>query len=141
MRRARWRSRGTIWLNHFLRTGFEMFTAAGQGGYVAERAETSAEWLFPVGDEVSELGYVDMFSDIAAGRAPQETLCEALEGPEALAVSAGHLRRHPSWRVTADSAAAALLGRGSRPTVARTIGGPQPAGARPRSAQGWNDRR
>ena len=47
---------GTIWLNHFLRTGFEMFTAGGGGGYVAEKAESSAGWLFPVGDEVSELG-------------------------------------------------------------------------------------
>ncbi len=69
---------GTIWLNHFLRTGFEMFTTGGSGGYVAEKAETSAGWLFPVGDEVVELGYVDMFSDmfdaIDAGRDPQETL-------------------------------------------------------------------
>ncbi len=69
---------GTVWLNHFLRTGFEMFTAGGGGGYVAEKAETSAGWLFPVGDEVSELGYVDMFSDMfdamEAGRAPRETL-------------------------------------------------------------------
>ena len=68
---------GTIWMNHFLRTGFEMFTAGGGGGYVAEKAETSAGWLFPVGDEVSELGYVDMFTDMFAaideGRAPQET--------------------------------------------------------------------
>ena len=69
---------GTIWLNHFLRTGFEMFSApAAGGGYVAEKAETSAGWLFPVGDEVSELGYVDMFSDmfraIDEGRAPRET--------------------------------------------------------------------
>ena len=69
---------GTIWLNHFLRTGFEMFSAGGgSGGYVAEKAETAAGWLFPVGDEVSELGYVDMFSDmfsaIDTGRAPQET--------------------------------------------------------------------
>ena len=55
---------GTIWLNHFLRTGFEMFTAGGSSGYVAEKAETAAGWLFPVGDEVSELGYVDMFSDM-----------------------------------------------------------------------------
>jgi predicted dehydrogenase len=55
---------GTIWLNHFLRTGFEMFTAGGGGGYVAEKAETTAGWLFPVGDEASELGYVDMFSDM-----------------------------------------------------------------------------
>jgi predicted dehydrogenase len=69
---------GTIWLNHFLRTGFEMFTAGGSGGYVAEKAETSAGWLFPVGDEVSELGYVDMFSDmfdaIDSGGSPRETL-------------------------------------------------------------------
>jgi predicted dehydrogenase len=70
---------GTIWLNHFLRTGFELFSAPGAGGsgYVAEKAETSTGWLFPVGDEVSELGYVDMFSDmfraIDEGRAPQET--------------------------------------------------------------------
>ena len=69
---------GTIWLNHFLRTGFEMFTAGGSSGYVAEKAETAAGWLFPVGDEVSELGYVDMFSDmfnaIDSGGTPQETL-------------------------------------------------------------------
>ena len=68
---------GTIWINHFLRTGFEMFTAGGGGGYVAEKAETAAGWLFPVGDEVVELGYVDMFSDmfdaLDAGRQPQET--------------------------------------------------------------------
>ena len=68
---------GTIWINHFLRTGFEMFTAGGSAGYVAEKAETSAGWLFPVGDEVSELGYVDMFKDmfdaLDAGRAPMET--------------------------------------------------------------------
>ena len=32
---------GTIWLNHFLRTGFEMFTAGGGGGYVAEKAESA----------------------------------------------------------------------------------------------------
>jgi len=68
---------GTIWLNHFLRTGFEMFTAGGEKGYVAEKAETSAGWLFPVGDEVSELGYVDMFTDMFrsmdAGTAPRET--------------------------------------------------------------------
>ena len=47
---------GTIWLNHWLRTGMEMFTSGGQGGYVAEKAETDTGWLFPVGDEVGELG-------------------------------------------------------------------------------------
>jgi predicted dehydrogenase len=68
---------GTIWLNHWLRTGFEMFTAAGQGGYVAEKTEGNTGWLFPVGDECSALGYVDMFSDmfdsIDASTAPRET--------------------------------------------------------------------
>ena len=68
---------GTIWLNHWLRTGFEMFTAAGQGGYVAEKAEQDTGWLFPVGDEAGELGYTDMFNDMFAAmdedRAPRET--------------------------------------------------------------------
>jgi predicted dehydrogenase len=68
---------GTIWLNHFLRTGFEMFSSGGSGGYVAEKAETEAGWLFPVGDEVTELGYVDMFADmfdaLDGGTEPAET--------------------------------------------------------------------
>jgi predicted dehydrogenase len=55
---------GTIWVNNFLRTGFEMFTAEGKKGYVAEKAETETGWLFPVGDEVVELGYTDMFTDM-----------------------------------------------------------------------------
>lgn len=55
---------GTIWLNHFLRTGFEMFTTGESGGYVAEKAERESGWLFPVGDEVNELGYVHMFADM-----------------------------------------------------------------------------
>ena len=70
-------SEGTIWLNHWLRTGFEMFTAVGQGGYVAEKAEGDTGWLFPVGDEIAELGYRDMFLDmfnaIDEGREPLET--------------------------------------------------------------------
>jgi predicted dehydrogenase len=69
---------GTIWLNHFLRTGFELFTSGGAGGYVAEKAEGATGWQFPVGDEVVELGYVDMFTDMfdsmEAGREPVETL-------------------------------------------------------------------
>ncbi len=68
---------GTIRLDHFLRTGFEMFTAAGEGGYVAEKAEGQTGWLFPVGDEAHELGYVHMFQDMLdardAGREPMET--------------------------------------------------------------------
>jgi hypothetical protein len=54
-----------------------MFSAGGGGGYVAEKAESSAGWLFPVGDEVSELGYADMFNDMFAsidgGSEPRET--------------------------------------------------------------------
>jgi predicted dehydrogenase len=57
---------GTIWLNHFLRTGFEMFSAAGEGAYIAEKAETEKGWLFPVGDEIGELGYDNMFEDMFA---------------------------------------------------------------------------
>ena len=68
---------GTIWLNHWLRTGFEMFTGVGQGGYVAEKAEGDTGWLFPVGDEIVSLGYVDMFRDMFqamdSGTAPMET--------------------------------------------------------------------
>jgi predicted dehydrogenase len=68
---------GTILLNHWLRTGFEMFSAGGSGGYVAEKMEADRGWLFPVGDEVHELGYVHMFSDMFdamdSGREPTET--------------------------------------------------------------------
>ncbi len=55
---------GTVWLNHWMRTGFEMFTGVGQGGYVAEKAEGDTGWLFPVGDEIGSLGYVEMFMDM-----------------------------------------------------------------------------
>jgi len=55
---------GTIRMDHFLRTGFDMFTAVGEGGYVAEKAETDKGWLFPVGDEVGALGYDNMFHDM-----------------------------------------------------------------------------
>lgn len=68
---------GNIRTDHFLRTGFEMFTDVGLGGYVAEKAESESGWLFPVGDEVHELGYTDMFTDmfraIDLGSAPMET--------------------------------------------------------------------
>jgi len=68
---------GTIWTNNFLRTGFEMFTTGKGGDYVAEKAESNSGWLFPVGDEINELGYnhmfTDMFSSIENGKAPKET--------------------------------------------------------------------
>ncbi len=68
---------GTVWINHFLRTGFELFTAPGSSSYVAEKAESDSGWIFPVGDELQELGYnhmfVDMFNAIDNGTAPLET--------------------------------------------------------------------
>lgn len=70
-------TQGTIWLNHWLRTGFELFTAVGPQGYVAEKAEGTTGWLFPVGDEIGALGYVHMFLDqlnaLDQNRAPMET--------------------------------------------------------------------
>lgn len=68
---------GTIWLNHWLRTGIEVFTASGSSKYVAEKSESSTGWLFPVGDEASALGYTEMFDDMLnayeARSAPRET--------------------------------------------------------------------
>lgn len=68
---------GTIWLNSFLRTGFEIFTSGKSSGYVAEKSESDAGWIFPVGDELNELGYNHMFNDmfqaIEKGVPPQET--------------------------------------------------------------------
>lgn len=70
-------TQGTIWLNHWLRTGFEMFTATGPGGYVSEKTEGETGWLFPVGDEEGSLGYTPMFADMLnaldQGNAPVET--------------------------------------------------------------------
>ncbi len=57
-------SEGTIWINNFLRTGFELFTTGEGERYVAEKAESNKGWLFPVGDEVHELGYNHMFADM-----------------------------------------------------------------------------
>ena len=68
---------GTIWMNNFLRTGLEMFTTGKGADYVAEKAESNTGWLFPVGDELNDLGYNHMFTDmfraIENGTAPRET--------------------------------------------------------------------
>ncbi len=55
---------GTIWLNHWLRTGFEVFTSGSTGGYVSEKSEAEKGWLFPVGNEEDALGYLEMFNDM-----------------------------------------------------------------------------
>jgi predicted dehydrogenase len=68
---------GTIWSNNFLRTGLEMFTTGKGGDYIAEKAESNTGWLFPVGDEINELGYnhmfTDMFNALENGSLPKET--------------------------------------------------------------------
>ncbi|HLR36851.1 MAG TPA: Gfo/Idh/MocA family oxidoreductase [Chitinophagaceae bacterium] len=70
-------SEGTIWINNFLRTGFEMFTTGKGGDYMAEKAESNKGWIFPVGDELNDLGYnhmfEDMFSALESGETPKET--------------------------------------------------------------------
>jgi predicted dehydrogenase len=55
---------GTIRLDHWLRTGFEVFTTGSTDRYVSEKTESDVGWLFPVGDEVHALGYPDMFTDM-----------------------------------------------------------------------------
>ena len=68
---------GTIWINNFLRTGFEMFTTGKGADYVSEKAESNSGWLFPVGDELNDLGYnhmfTDMFNSMEKGITPKET--------------------------------------------------------------------
>ena len=68
---------GTIWINNFLRTGLEMFTTGKGADYVAEKAESNSGWLFPVGDEINDLGYnhmfAEMFNCMEKGTAPRET--------------------------------------------------------------------
>lgn len=68
---------GTIRLDHWLRTGFEVFTTGSTDKYVSEKTESDVGWLFPVGDEVHALGYPDMFTDMLDSLekdfAPRET--------------------------------------------------------------------
>jgi predicted dehydrogenase len=70
-------SEGTIWSNGFMRTGLEVFTSGVGAGYVAEKSESEKGWIFPVGDELNDLGYnhmfADMFDSIESGKPPKET--------------------------------------------------------------------
>jgi predicted dehydrogenase len=106
---------GTIRVDHFLRTGFEVFTAAGRGGYVSEKAEGETGWLFPVGDEVHELGHPDMFKDMLdaldSGQEPAETFYDGYVVNaiiDACYRSAGSKRWEPveleEWRGVAEPA-------------------------------------
>jgi predicted dehydrogenase len=68
---------GTIWINSCLRTGLEMFTTGKGADYVAEKAESTSGWLFPMGDELNDFGYNHMFTDVfnafEKGKKPKET--------------------------------------------------------------------
>ncbi len=68
---------GTIRLDHWLRTGFEVFTSGSTNKYISEKTESDAGWLFPVGDEVHALGYPNMFTDmldsLELNKEPRET--------------------------------------------------------------------
>ena len=68
---------GTVWINGFLRTGMDMFTTGKGADYVSEKAESNTGWIFPVGDELNELGYnhmfADMFDSMENGKNPRET--------------------------------------------------------------------
>jgi predicted dehydrogenase len=68
---------GTVRLDHWLRTGFEVFTTGKTDKYVSEKSESDNGWLFPVGDEAHALGYPDMFTDMLdsldQNKMPRET--------------------------------------------------------------------
>lgn len=106
---------GTIWLNHWLRTGFDMFSAGGQQGYVAEKAEGAQGWLFPVGDEPAALGYTDMFADALESLerqvAPRETFYDGYVVNAIMDAAYASVRAHawapvelPLWRGPRDVA-------------------------------------
>jgi len=55
----------------------EMFTTGKGADYVAEKAESTTGWLFPMGDELNDFGYNHMFTEVfnafEQGKAPKET--------------------------------------------------------------------
>lgn len=46
---------GTIWMNHFLRTGFEMFTAAEGNAYIAEKQNLQLAGYSQLGTRLQSL--------------------------------------------------------------------------------------
>lgn len=111
---------GTIWLNHWLRTGFETFTTSERSDYVAEKSESEQGWLFPVGDEPGALGYRDMFRDMLdsldSGKPPMESFYDGYvvnSIMDAAYRSAAAKRWEPvelaQWRGTSDTSEAKEL--------------------------------
>ncbi len=70
-------SEGTIWSNGFMRTGLEVFTSGQAAAYSAEKSESNQGWTYPIGDELNDLGYnhmfTDMFNALDSESSPKET--------------------------------------------------------------------
>ena len=96
-----------------------MFTSGAGGGYVAEKAESASGWLFPVGDEVAELGYVDMFTDMFdamdEGRAPMETFYDGYV-VNAIIDACYRSAESRQWEPCSSTTGAAAASAGSRAT-------------------------
>ena len=87
-------------------------------------AESASGWLFPVGDEVSELGYMDMFSDmfrsIDAGRdAPARRSTTATWSTRSWTPAIARRRSTPGSRSSSTGAAARRPGCPRRPRRTR----------------------
>lgn len=67
---------GTLRLDHFMYTGYELFTTSSSIG-LAEKADVTSGWQFPVADDLTATGNVDMFVEmfnaIDEDRKPSET--------------------------------------------------------------------
>ncbi|HTJ14988.1 MAG TPA: Gfo/Idh/MocA family oxidoreductase [Dinghuibacter sp.] len=105
---------GTLWLNSFLRTGFDLFTTGRNATYMAEKSESASGWQFPVGDELNDLGYNHMFTDmfraLESGAAPSETFYDGYVVNAILDAAYASSRTKlwepvalPVWRGSADS--------------------------------------
>ena len=109
---------GTIWINHFLRTGFEMFSAGRRAAATSpRRPRRAAAGSSRSATRSSELGYVDMFSDmfraIDEGRAPQETFYDGYV-VNAIMDAAYRSAKQQAWEPVELSSGAAARRRASR---------------------------
>ena len=69
---------GTIWINHFLRTGLEDLHGRRRRGLHLREGGDERRSVVLLGDELSELGFVDMFTDMfdamETGREPRDAV-------------------------------------------------------------------